>query len=197
VWRVCGAVALNSDVVLAAEGARIAGERAAAASAQQEQQSSLSLLRDQALAAETERDQKNLEYGDISAAARAQIIKALFQLEGKAGFSKIKGKNAEVKFLEEYEGDVHDVLAGPLPAAGAAAAAGATAAAGGGDAAGAAGAAASANSATAAAAANGRSIEDIDLAIAEEIKVKQASEARLTALLAERKARSAAERPAA
>ena len=33
VWRVCGAVALNSGVVLAAEGARIAGERPAAASA--------------------------------------------------------------------------------------------------------------------------------------------------------------------
>ena len=96
-----------------------------------------------------------------------------------------------VKFLEEYEGDVHDVLAGPLPVAGA------TAAAGGGDAAGAAGVAASANSATAAAAANGRSIEDIDLAIAEEIKVKQASKARLAALLAERKARFAAERSAA
>ena len=92
---------------------------------------------------------------------------------------------------------MHDMLAGPLPAAGSTAAAGAIAAAGGGDAAGAAGAAASANSATAAAAANGRSIEDIDLAIAEEIKVKQASEARLAALLVERKARSAAERPAA
>ena len=92
---------INSDVALAAEGARIACERAAAASAQQEHQSSLSLLCDQALAAETEHDQKNLEYGDISAAARAHITKALFQLESKAGFSKIKagqqGKNAEVK----------------------------------------------------------------------------------------------------
>ena len=56
---------------------------------------------------------------------------------------------------------------------------------------------AGANSTTAAAAANGRSIEDIDLVIAADIKVRQASEARLAALFAERKACSTAERPAA
>ena len=54
-----------------------------------------------------------------------------------------------------------------------------------------------ANSATTAAATNGRSIEDTDLEIAAEIKEWQASDAQLAALLAERKARSRAERPAA
>ena len=110
VWHHCGAIALNSDVVLAAEGARLVAERDAAAATQQQQQSDLSLLRDQAIAIETQREIDTKEYDDLTAAQRATITKCLFQLKGMTGFSKIKGKPAEVDYLEGYEEDVIDAL---------------------------------------------------------------------------------------
>ena len=89
-------------------------------------------MRDQAIAIETQREIDTKEYVDLTAAQRATIIKCLFQLKGMTGFSKIKGKTAEVAYLDGYEDDVIDVLNGPLTGAaataGAADSAGATAA---------------------------------------------------------------------
>ena len=191
VWHHCGAIALNSDVVLAAEGARLVAERDAAAATQQQQQSDLSLLRDQAIAIETQREIDTKEYVDLTAAQRATIIKCLFQLKGMTGFSKIKGKPAEVSFLEGYEEDVIDALNGPLPTAGA------TAAAGGGDAASATAAGASSGDGQrgggASTAVSHRSTEQVDRDLAAAIKARQKSDAQMTALIAERAASAAVE----
>ena len=89
------------------------------------------------------------------------IVKCLFQLNGKTGFSKMNRKADLVNYLEEYGEDVLDALNKPLPSPGAMAAAAAAEAAA--DAA----AAEAANDATAAsAAANAESVESIDKEIA-------------------------------
>ena len=187
VWNVCGATALNSDVVLAAEGVRLVTELDAAATTRQQQQSSLGLLRDQAVGIETQREIDNKGYEDLTATDRATIIKCLFQLKGMTGFSKIKGKPAEVDYLEGYEEDVIDAL-NRLPDVGA------TTTAGGGDAAGAMAVGASTgDGGGASAAASRRPTEDIDRDLAAEVKAREESDARMTALLAERAASAAAE----
>jgi len=182
-----GATALNSDVVLAAEGVRLVTEHTAATTARQQQQSSLDLLRNQAVGIETQREIDNKKYEDLTAMDRATIIKCLFQLKGMTGFSKIKGKPAEVDYLEGYEEDVIDAL-NRLPDVGA------TTTAGGGDAAGAMAVGASTgDGGGASAAASRRPTEDIDRDLAAEVKAREESDARMTALLAERAASAAAE----
>ena len=187
VWHHCGARALNSDVVLAAEGVRLITEKDAAAATQEKRQSSLALLRDQVVAVETQRELDDKSYEDLTAAERGMIIKCLFQLKGMTGFSKIKGKTAEVAYLDGYEDDVIDVLNGPLTGvaatAGAADSAGATAA-GAGSAAGQRGA----SPAAATAAVNHRPTEEIDRDLAKAIEERARADEKVTALLAERKA---------
>ena len=197
IWHTCGpcgARALNSDVVLAAEGARIVAEKDAAAAAQAKQQSSLALLRDQVVAIETQREIDDKSYEDLTAAERGMIIKCLFQLKGLAGFSKIKGKTAEVAYLDDYDDDVIDVLNGPLPATGPTATAGdggaasATTAAGAGSAA-AAGQQRGASLAAAGATANHhRPTEDIDRDLARALDERKKIDERVGALMAERRA---------
>ena len=105
-----------------------------------------------------------------------------------AGFSKIKGKPAEMDYLEGYEEDVIDALNGLLPGAGV------TATAGGGDAAGAMAAGASTgDGGGASAAVSRRPTGDIGRDLAAEVKARKESDARMTALLAERAASAAAE----
>ena len=123
VWHTCGAKALNCDLVLAAEAVKTAGERAVAEAAGSAQQSSLSLLRDEALAAETQRDHDSKDYEELPLDTLKKIVKCLFQLNGKPGFSKLKTKSELVEYLGKYDGDVYDTLDGPLPTPGAHAAA--------------------------------------------------------------------------
>ena len=80
VWNTCGAKALNCDLVLAAEAVKTAGERAVAEAAGSAQQSSLSLLRDEALAAETQRDHDSKDYDEeLPLDTLKKIVKCLFQ----------------------------------------------------------------------------------------------------------------------
>ena len=186
VWHTMGSAAHNCDTILAAEAARMLGERAAAEATEAEQQSSLRLLQEQAIAAETERDHESKEYEDLGLSALKMIVKCLFQLNGKTGFSKLGRKADLVKYLDEYGEDVHEALSAPLPTPGvlAAVAEAETAA----DAAAAAAAAAATNDTTtedtARADANAESVEEVDR--------------QLTALLARRRiAVAAADRAAA
>ena len=115
VWHTMGAKAHTSDAIIAAEAVKILSERATVAAAQSEQQSSLRLLQEQAIAAETERDNKGDDYKELAAATLKMIVKCLFQLKGKTGFSKIKNKADLVTYLEEYGEGVLDALNEPLP----------------------------------------------------------------------------------
>ena len=88
VWRICSAVALDGDLVLAAEGALAAGAHRAAHAAVQQQRTELVALREAVLALEQARVAAGGTYASMKTEARA-TIKCIFKLKELTGFSKI------------------------------------------------------------------------------------------------------------
>ena len=123
VWHTCGAVALDGDLVLAAEGVRAAAEHIATAAAAQQQSTELEALLEAALALERGRAAAGGTYASMNGEARATIIKCIFKIKHLTGFSKLASKATQLTFLDG-QGDVGALLeagftprASPPPAA--------------------------------------------------------------------------------
>ena len=93
-WYVCGATPLNSDVVLAAEGARAAGTLAAEAKTIQEQAADLPALRAAALELEHARVAANKPFTRMTLEPLKVSAKCVFKLKGMAGASKLTKKDS-------------------------------------------------------------------------------------------------------
>ena len=109
VWHTCGAVALDGDLVLAAEGVRAAAEHTAAVAAEQEQGAELLALRVAARALERGRIESGSTYSSMNGEARSTIIKCLFKLKHLTGYSKLASKASQLTFLDE-QGDISALL---------------------------------------------------------------------------------------